>query len=58
MQTFYLEVECKVNSSISISIEISSRILSMGGFQRKEGVEHKDVPTNFCPEISNYTGYL
>ena len=47
MQKLCLEVESKVNSSISISVEISSRILLLGGFQRKEGVKHKDVPTDF-----------
>ena len=38
MQRLCLEVESDENSSISNSIEISSRILSMGGFQRKKGV--------------------
>ena len=47
MQKLCLEVESKVNSSISISVEISSRILLLGGFQRNEGVKHKDVPTDF-----------
>ena len=58
MQKLCLEVEAKVKSSINISVEISSRILFMGGFQRKVGVRHKDVPIDFFLEISNYTRYL
>ena len=58
MQKHYLEVESQVNSSVSNSVEISSRIVPMGGFQTKEGVLHKDGPTDFFLEISNYTSYL
>ena len=47
MQRLCLEVESEDNSFISNSIEISPRILSMGGFQGKKGVQHKDVPTDF-----------
>ena len=38
MPRLCLEVKYEDNDSISNSIEISSRILSMGGFQRDKGI--------------------
>ena len=59
MQKLCLELESEVNSYISISIEISSRILYMGGFQERREFNTKMFQQIiFCLEISNYTRYL
>ena len=59
MQKLGLEVESEVNYFISISIEISSRILSMGGFKERREFNTKMLLLMFL-EISNhnYTRYL